>query len=212
MARGCKHTCMVGCDVCCSEMVIDMMLKGFGLFASIALLVTLGCEPDADLVRTFVTQKGEHYAHPRVVQSLQSRTLEFDAMFNETAIYDFGDPALQSNKNKLLGFADCNSLHHENSARFAWQWFNERLEIYAYGYANGERIEKFVGVVTLNEYNHYRIEIIEDRYVFILNDEPPVYIKRGNTCERGVYYMLWPYFGGHIPAPHNVQIFIREYP
>lgn len=188
-----------------------MMHKGFGLLISLALLLAQGCEPEVEPIKTFITRKGDHYADPRVVESLQSRTLEFDAMFNETAIYDFGDPALQSNKNKLLGFSDCNSLHHENSARFAWQWFNERLEIYAYCYANGERIEKFVGVVDLNEFNHYRIEIREDQYAFILNNETPVYIERGNTCERGVYYMLWPYFGGHIPAPHDVQVFIRVY-
>jgi hypothetical protein len=186
-----------------------MMHKGFGLLTAFVLLLAQGCEPEVEPFRTFVTRKGEHYAHPRVVESLQSRTLAFDAMFNETAIYNFGDPALQSNKNKLLGFSDCNSLHHENSARFAWQWFNERLEVYAYCYANGERIEKFVGVVDLNEFNHCRIEISDDHYTFTLNNEPPVYIKRGKTCERGVYYMLWPYFGGHIPAPHDVVIKIR---
>lgn len=188
-----------------------MIHKKFGLLASFAFLLLQGCEPEVEPVRMFVTQTGEHYAQPRVVESLQSRTLAFDAMFNETAIYNFGDPALQSNKNKLLGFSDCSSLHHENSARFAWQWFNERLEIFAYCYSNGERIEKFIGIVNLNEFNHYRIEIGEDNYSFILNNEPPVYIKRGNTCERGVYYMLWPYFGGHIPAPHDVQIFIQVY-
>ncbi|MGE0590248.1 MAG: hypothetical protein AB7O48_16835 [Cyclobacteriaceae bacterium] len=186
-----------------------MMNTRFGLLASFVILLAQGCEPEVEPIKTFVTRKGDHYAYPRVVESLQSRTLAFDAMFNETAIYDFGDLALQSNKNKLFGFSDCNSLHHQNSARFAWQWFNERLEIYAYCYVNGERIEEFVGVVALNEFNHYQIEISEDHYTFILNNETPVYIKRGNTCERGVYYMLWPYFGGHIPAPHDVQVFIR---
>lgn len=188
-----------------------MMHKRFGILASIAFLLSQGCELEVDNGRMFVTRKGDHYSYPRLEESLQSRTLTFDAMFNETAIYNFGDPALQSNKNKLLGFSDCNSLHHENSARFAWQWFNERLEIYAYCYANGERIEKFVGIVDLNEFNHYRIEIRADHYAFLLNNETPVCVDRGNTCERGVYYMLWPYFGGHIPAPHDVQVFIRVY-
>jgi hypothetical protein len=157
-----------------------MMHKGFGLLVSLVFSLAQGCEPEVEPIKAFVTRKGDHYAYPRIVESLQNRTLAFDAMFNETAVYNFGDAALQSNKNKLLGFSDCNSLHHENSARFAWQWFNERLEIYAYCYANGERIEKFVGVVDLNEYNHYRIEIKEDQYAFILNNETPVYIERGH--------------------------------
>lgn len=188
-----------------------MMHRGYGLLVSFALLLAQGCEPQAEPIKTFVVRHGEHYAYPRVIGSLQSRTLTFDARFNETAIYNLGDPALQSNKNKLLGFSDCNSPHHENSARFAWQWFNERLEVYAYCYANGERLEKFVGIVDLNELNHYHIEIKDDHYAFILNNEPPVCMKRGDTCERGVYYMLWPYFGGHIAAPHDIQIFIRVY-
>lgn len=188
-----------------------MLYKQPGLLAAFVILFVGGCEPVVAPVRTFVTPAGGHYSYPRVVESLQSRTLAFEAMFNESAIYNFGDLALQSNKNKLLGFSDCNSLHHENSARFAWQWFNERLEIYAYCYANGERIEKFVGVVHLDEFNRYRIEISEDQYAFVLNNDPPVYIRRGSTCERGLYYMLWPYFGGHIPAPHDVQVFIRVY-
>jgi hypothetical protein len=179
------------------------------LLTSIMILLVPGCEPEVDAMKIFVTRAGEHYAYPRVAESVQSHTLVFDAMFNETAIYDFGDPALQSNKNKLLGFSDCNSLHHKNSARFAWQWCNERLEVFAYCYANGERIEEFMGVVDLNKFNHYRIEIRKDHYAFILNEGAPVYIKRGNTCERGVYYMLWPYFGGHISAPHEVVIKIR---
>jgi len=186
-----------------------MMSTVLRLLALLVFLLIMSCEPDADPARKFVTRKGEHYAHPRMVESLQSLTLTFDAMFNETAIYDLGDPALQSNKNKLLGFSDCNSLHHKNSARFAWQWFNDRLEIYAYCYVDGTRVEQFVGIVELNEFNRYRISIRDDRYIFKLNNDPPVCIKRGNTCQRGVYYMLWPYFGGHIAAPHDIQIFIR---
>lgn len=212
MACRCKCPCVVGCGLYRFKVVCNMMTRRHHLLATLSLLLTLGCEPDVDTVRTFVTQKGEHYANPRIIKTMQSQTMTFDAMFNETATYDFGDPALQTNKNKLLGFSDCNSLHHENSARFAWQWFNDRVEIYAYCYANGERIEKFVGAVELDEFNRYRIEIRENHYVFTLNNEAPVYIKRGNTCKRGVYYMLWPYFGGHIPAPHDVQIFIREHP
>lgn len=181
------------------------------LFTLLMLFLTQACEPQVDPVRTFVTRKGQHYASPRIVESLQGRTLAFDAMFNETAIYNLGDPALQSNKNKLLGFSDCNSSHHENSARFAWQWFNDQLEIYAYCYINGERIEKFVGVVALNEFNHYRIEIKDDHYTFTLNNEAPVHIDRDTTCDVGMYYMLWPYFGGHIPAPHDVEVRVRVY-
>jgi RimJ/RimL family protein N-acetyltransferase len=120
-----------------------------------------------------------------------------------------GDPALQSHKNKLLGFSERNSLHHENSARFAWQWDNDRLEIFAYCYADGVREEQFVGVVNLNEYNRYEIEVGIGQYIFRLNSNEPVYMKRGGTCTMGLYYKLWPYFGGSVPAPHTVHIVVK---
>lgn len=180
------------------------------LFILIAALVLFSsCEEEADLSRAFVIPKDDHYAYPRIVQSLQSNTLSFRATFNETAVYHFDDSGLQDSKNKLLGFSDCNSLHHDNSARFAWQWYNEQLEIYAYCYVNGERSEKFIGSVNLNEENRYLLKITDKSYVFQLNNQEPVHMTRGNTCDKGLYYMLWPYFGGTLPAPHDVSIKIR---
>lgn len=172
--------------------------------------VNLNCEPAIEPVRVFTIQKGEHYSSEKSIETLQNSSLSFQAKFNASAIYNLGDVSLQSNKNKLMGFSDCNSLHHENSARFAWQWFNNRLEIFAYCYVNTERVEKYVGTVPLDQYSSYKIEILPTEYVFHLNDKAPVTIQRGNTCDRGVYYMLWPYFGGSVPAPHKVTIEIMQ--
>jgi hypothetical protein len=172
-------------------------------------IIFFTCEPEYIPVKTFVIRKGNHHSTPRVSESLQSDKLSFEARFDESAIYDLGDTAIQSNKNKLLGFSDCNSLHHQNSARFAWQWFNDKLEIYAYCYVNGDRREKFVGVVETNEYNRYEIQLKDDEYIFRLNNLEPVRIERGNVCDYGLYYKLWPYFGGSLPAPHDVEIEIK---
>lgn len=176
------------------------------LLVVLSALVLLACEPAADMFKTFTVKQGEHYSTPRLVQSLQSNTLLFEARFDESAIYKFNEEGFQDSKNKLLGFADCNSQHHDNSARFGWQWYNEQLEIYAYCYVNGERKEAFIGVVDIDAVNRYSITIEKDAYVFQLNDGEPVVIERGNTCNTGVYYMLWPYFGGQLPAPHDVSI------
>jgi len=170
------------------------------------LLSFTSCEQTIEPTRQFITYKGDHYSWPKPSESLQSQALTFEARFNESAIYNFGDPALQSNKNKLMGFCDCNSLPHENSARFAWQWFEDRLEIFAYCYNNGVREEKYVGVVNLNVYNHFEIGITSRQYLFRLNNQPTVIMRRGTVCDQGAYFKLWPYFGGHVPAPHNVII------
>jgi len=179
------------------------------LIITIAAILLVACEPEIELVRRFTIKKGEHYSTPKLVEMQQSRSLVFEARFDESATYDFGDLALQSNKNKLMGFSDCNSMHHENSARFGWQWMNNQLEIYAYCYVNGQRLEQFLGVVNLYEFTRYEIELTDAHYIFRLNHGEPVAIARGNTCTTGAYYRLWPYFGGHIPAPHDVSIDIK---
>jgi hypothetical protein len=185
-----------------------MVSLWIGAFIVLAL-VFMSCEPEADLYRTFLMPKGEHYSTPRIVQTLQSNTLSFSAQFNNSAKYHFDNDGYQDSKNKLLGFADCNSLHHENSARFAWQWFNNQLEIWAYCYVNGGRVEKFIGVAELYEAGNYEIQLRDNEYVFYFNDYKPVSIKRGSVCSMGAYYMLWPYFGGTLPAPHNVSVDVR---
>jgi hypothetical protein len=184
-----------------STLILGMLLIVFGLTA---------CEDSLEPTRTFIIKKGDHFSSTRASETLESSVLEFDAMFDNTAIYDLGNEALQSNKNKLLGFSDCNSLHHENSARFAWQWFNNHLEIYAYTYVNGERQEAFIGVVEINQLNRYRLSILDEYYVFELNNGEPLKMPRGNVGHNGFYYKLWPYFGGSVTAPHDIRIVVKD--
>ena len=179
------------------------------LLGTAFMLSIFSCEEKEPLTQIFVIQQGKHYANPRLFQSLQSNALSFKATFDETAMYEFQERSFQDSKNKLLGFSDCNSSHHENSARFAWQWYNGRLEIYAYCYVQGQRKERFIGSVSLNESNDYELALTDTDYVFRLNDLEPVQIERTEKCNTGAYYMLWPYFGGTLPAPHDVSISIE---
>jgi hypothetical protein len=187
---------------------ILLVINGIAWAAAIAIML-IGCEPATEPVRTFVIPQGEHYAKPKLIETLQDSELRFEARFDNSAVYDLHDLALQTNKNKLLGFSECNTAHHKNSARFAWQWFNDRIEIYAYCYVDGNRVETFVGTVALNSYDRYSIRLTPAQYIFQLNDEDPIYITRGDVCQTGFYYMLWPYFGGEIAAPHQVRIDIK---
>ena len=179
------------------------------LVVVIIATLLLSCE-DSTFERKYLIRQGEHYAELKAVEALQSNTLEFYATFDRTAVYDLGDNALQSSKNKLMGFSDCNSLHHDNSARFAWQWYGGKLEIYADCYVNGTRVEKYIGAVAIGEKNKYTLLRMQDYYAFKLNNQEIVKIERGTTCDKGLYYMLWPYFGGAIPAPHDITILIER--
>jgi hypothetical protein len=174
------------------------------------IVLLIGCEPESDLIRRFTIYKGEHYSQPRLVESLQSNELMFDARFDETAMYDLGESQYQHSKNKLMGFSGCNQLHHENSARFTWQWVDNQLEIYAYCYVDNDRVEQYIGTVELYEINRYSIKLTDEEYIFTLANYPQVRVKRGTSeCTKGIRYMLWPFFGGQLPAPHDVHIDIR---
>jgi hypothetical protein len=176
----------------------------------VVFITLLSCEPEPEeLFEIYQIPEGSHYTTNRRTESLQTSALVFESKFNESAIYTFDDAGFQDSKNKLLGFSDCNSLHHENSARFAWQWYHDRLEIYAYCYSNGNRIEEFMGVAQLHEWAQYRIELTGDQYLFSFKGKQ-VAVNRGADCTIGVYLMLWPYFGGTLPAPHDIQIRIKR--
>lgn len=191
-------------------MFVNWGMYGSMLFASVLLLSS--CELPFENVtpsRNFVIRAGDHYCSPRLYETFNSGKLAFKATFDESAKYEFGDPALQTSKNKLMGFSDCGSLHHENSARFGWQWFNNRVEIFAYCYVDSMRIEKFIAPVNLNEENVYEIVATDSEYVFYLNGERKESVERTSTCSDGIKYMLYPYFGGTETAPHDVNIKIE---
>ncbi|MEQ9006908.1 MAG: hypothetical protein RLP12_03425, partial [Ekhidna sp.] len=146
------------------------------------------------------------HANTWKMQSLQSKTLSFSAIFDHTAIYEAGTTENQHDIHKLMGFSDCNSTHHDNSARFGWRWLEGKLEIHAYVYVGGERITEYIGDVELNQPSDYQLQITDDHYVFYLQGYDPVRIKREAPCNKGLYYMLYPYFGGDEVAPHDILI------
>ena len=183
------------------------------VFLVCAMMLT-GCDNpfEAKPSRKFLINAGEHYSSPRLFEKFEENKLSFRATFDASAKYDLGDPSLQSNINKLMGFSDCNALHHENSARFGWKWEREKLDIYAYCYVDSVRIHEFVGTVALHEENLYEITATTSEYVFYLNGERKVAIQKAAVCEAGARYMLYPYFGGSVPAPHDVTVEIEIIP
>ena len=169
----------------------------------------LGCEEKIDLpFNKYTIKEGAHYS-THAVELLQSDILSFDAKFDETVIYTSSSEENQWDTNKLFGFSDCNSLHHENSARFGWRWLNGKIDILAYCYVDGNRIIEEFGTTMPNEVNHYEIELTDSFYIFRLDDQV-LNIERSKPCDVGGYYLLFPYFGGDDVAPHDINIYIRR--
>ncbi|MFY0608130.1 MAG: hypothetical protein JXR10_15530 [Cyclobacteriaceae bacterium] len=182
----------------------------FICFVAASLVFITSCEPKFEEPYTIYTiPKGTHGQSLRI-ETLQKDEMVFKVVFDESAIYETADPVNQHDLNKLAGFADCNSHHHENSARFGWRWLDGQLEIHAYVYHSGIRTSGFMGMVGINQAHDYRISLEDNSYVFQLDNLTEVRITRENNCNMGVYYKLWPYFGGDEVSPHDIKIKILE--
>jgi len=187
--------------------VVDMLIKLI-LIGIIVLIVS--CEQRLEeAYENFTIPKHHHAGNLPKIQSLQSRSLSFETIFDHSAIYETKTAENQYDINKLLGFADCNAHHHDNSARFGWRWLDGKLEIHAYVYNDKVRSSQYIGEVDLNKSYHYNLSINNDYYIFNLEGNDPVYMKRTGACNRGFYYMLFPYFGGNETAPHDILIKVR---
>jgi hypothetical protein len=158
----------------------------------------------------FVLPQGKH-SKGFPLEALQSSELRFTAIFDESAIYETTDPVNQYDINKLMGFSDCNSHHHDNSARFGWNWLDGKLLIHAYVYVDGEVMYQEIGEVPLNEPSEYTLRLLDNAYEFQINDLPIVQMPRKAPCTSGLYYKLFPYFGGDEVAPHDITILVKTH-
>jgi hypothetical protein len=157
---------------------------------------------------TYTIPAGENSSTTKV-STYSGNQMNFLAKFDPTSIYSTSDPINQYDINKLYGFSDCSSLHHINSARFGWRWFDNHLEIHAYCYINSLRISQFITFVDLNEEYQYSIITSDQQYVFTVNGIS-VTMPRGCSGTGGTKYRLYPYYGGDEKAPHEINIKIKE--
>jgi hypothetical protein len=166
------------------------------------LLLVLGsCFEDSAVI--YKISSGDHYSTPKIIQTVKSNPFIFYVTFNESALYAGGDDI-----NKLYGFSDCNSTIHNNSARFGWRGNKGKVEIFSYVYCSGKRSFTYITDIPVNTKIRYTISMNNSYYIFSVNGIS-VNEKRCNNCNIGVYTISQPYFGGNIPAPHNIYIKIE---
>jgi hypothetical protein len=165
-------------------------------------MILLGCGT------IYVIDQGEHYSSYEA-SVFTGSSMAFVAMFDESAEYTSVDPVNQADINKLYGFSDCSSHHHDNSARFGWRWYDDELQIHAYTYVGGTRVSELMGTVGFDEEHDYAIEIDGSSYIFTL-DNTSLTMDRGCSGGGGLRYRLFPYFGGDETAPHDVTILVEE--
>ncbi|GGG30051.1 hypothetical protein [Pontibacter amylolyticus] len=156
---------------------------------------------------TYLIRKGQH-STTSPYKSIKTNLLRFEAVFDKSAIYTTVLVTNQADINKLYGMSDCGSLHQNNSARYGWRWYNNRLEILGYVYNSGKWSYKYITSVDLDKPYTYEISLLSQSYLFSVNG---VKVSLPRNCSGyGSGYMLYPYFGGDETAPHDITIRIRD--
>lgn len=137
---------------------------------------------------------------------VNGNTITFSFRFDSSAFYDIGSE--QSDINKLFGFAEGAAQNiHNYSARFGWRYFNERIEILAYSYVNGERMSSLLGTAEIGVDYIGSITSYSDAYEFSYRGNSVEFEKNPHYYSTRKY-LSYPYFGGNITAPHDVTVWV----
>ena len=168
----------------------------------------LGDDTRDDAV-TYLIRKGNHSVDGDHFKIFRTNLINCEVVFDSTAAYQSALPENQLDVNKLIGFSDCNSNHHQNSARIGWSWNGKSVSLYAYAYVNGGRVIKPLGDFPLNRSVKCSVAASGDKYYFTAGSATDS-ISRHCAGYSGTRYKLYPYFGGNEVAPHDVTIRMKE--
>ncbi|HNE50478.1 MAG TPA: hypothetical protein PKM51_05415 [Chitinophagales bacterium] len=156
----------------------------------------------------YTIKEGEHFSdNNNLVWHDSISEMKFIVEFDNSAIYTTIDSLNQLDVNKLYGFSDNASLHHDFSARIGWRWRNNKLELLAYIYNNSVRDFTYIKSVPLNQEITCSIKIASNKYIFSVDDTT---IEMPRTAVVASGYQLYPYFGGDETAPHSIKIYIKN--
>jgi len=159
-------------------------------------------------------KRGKHRFFPFKLKLFCGNILSARVNFDSSCIYRL-DPIAQPNINKLFGFS--RGLHHAASYRFGWRAVEDKIEILAYMYRNGKRINEWdqdihLAFIEPGQTYNFTIQIKNGECYFKILDEFNQNISIRSfqySTKLNIGYRLNPYFGGSLPAPHDMQIYIN---
>jgi len=162
----------------------------------------------ADGFVKYTIRKGQQYCDQNGYKAVDVSELKFTVRFDSSAVYQTTLAENQDDINKLYGFSDNNSDHHQYSARFGWRWSSNALRLFAYVYNAGAVTSKELAMVNIGAATNCSIQVTGTSYLFTVNGVT-TRLPRMATTATGKGYQLYPYFGGDEAAPHDINIYIR---
>jgi hypothetical protein len=157
----------------------------------------------------YTIQKGNQYCDGNTYKAIETSEMKFVVKFDSTAIYETQLTENQYDINKLYGFSDNNSDHHQYSARFGWRWSAKALRLFAYVYNEGAVISIELATVAIGEETSCSITITSSNYLFMVNGIT-TQLPRTASTQKAKGYQLYPYFGGNEAAPHLINVWIKN--
>ncbi len=140
------------------------------------------------------------------------KKVSYVCKFTESCLYD-----LYSNDNydinKLCGFSTTYN-HHYQSGRIGWRCLDGKtIQILTYTYNNHVRSQEVVlGTVLPNEEFECSVEDVESAYIYRFSKSGNTNVVRNPKQPDKVLfkYLLYPYFGGNMSAPHDMEIYVKR--
>ena len=165
-----------------------------------------------------IVLKGNYISWPPLIRV--TKKLDHIITFNESCIYDLGDPVEQYDFFKVIGLKPNYFSPRKNSAMLAGRWNKEkdRLELTPYFHnEEGDKIfdETFLYTMSREEVENeksMRVTIYPERgglsvTMSDIDVHPESQFKMWNIMKTSKWYWvinLW--FGGTLPAPHKITI------
>lgn len=190
-----------------------ILLFGLSLFTNACVPDFLVSEPD-----WVVIEAGEHEPNPKRKVGLLVSPHEVSATvtFDSSCIYDLGT-ADADDWNKVIGLGFVGSKdqslagvppHQVDGARVGWRWNKQRncIDLGAYIYVEGKRIDFKVAETTINTPTKLTIKIDYDRKMYqVLGGQAVPF-----THDKSFAYNTGLYFGGNQVAPHRIRVKIVD--
>lgn len=196
-----------------STFAVKLFMLSVSLFLS-------GCVPDFLLSDSdwVVIEAGEHEPNPKRKVGLLISPHEISATvtFDSSCIYDIGT-ADADDWNKVIGLGFVGSKdqsldgvppHQVDGARVGWRWNKQRgrIDLGAYIYVEGQRIDFKVAETAINTPTKLTIKIDYDRKVYqVLGGQTVPF-----THDKSFAYNTGLYFGGNQVAPHRIRVKIVD--
>tara|TARA_Y100000389_G_scaffold202751_1_gene249027 strand:+ start:1671 stop:2213 length:543 start_codon:yes stop_codon:yes gene_type:complete len=174
----------------------------------ILFLIFVGCKKiDENGFKTYTIKQGNHKSNYGM-KFTRSNCLNFQVIFDSSAIYTTTDPINQFDINKLYGLSDCGDFHTESSIRIGWRWLNDSLELHWFKHDGNFEFDK-IKCVDLNTIINCSIQFTDAEYKIVI-DNTQIFINRPCPRSNNSKYYTWPYFGGTETAPHDIKIKIKS--